>query len=56
MIQQGNPYLIKLHGDVSRYEYCILTEEQYQEIYTGSSEYEKMLSRIFENKIMLFLG
>lgn len=56
VIRQGKPYLIKLHGDVSRYEYCILTEEQYREIYTGKSEYEKLLGRIFENKIILFLG
>lgn len=56
VLRQDKPYLIKLHGDVSRYEYCILTEEQYQEIYTGESAYEKLIGRIFENKIMLFLG
>ncbi len=56
ILRQDKPYLLKLHGDVSRYEYCILTEEQYQEIYTGESAYEKLIGRIFENKIMLFLG
>ena len=56
VLRQNKPYLIKLHGDASRYEYCILTEEQYQEIYTGESDYEKLIGRIFENKIILFLG
>lgn len=56
VLRQDKQYLIKLHGDVSRYEYCILTEEQYQEIYTGESAYEKLIGRIFENKIVLFLG
>jgi len=56
VIRQDKPYLIKLHGDVARYEHCIITEEQYREIYTGESAYEKMLGRIFENKIILFLG
>lgn len=56
MLQQGKAYLVKLHGDVERYEYCILTEEDYNEVYTGDSEYEQFLSNIFENKMMLFLG
>ena len=56
MMQQGQAYLIKLHGDVERYEYCVLTEEDYNEVYTGNSEYEQFLSKIFENKMMLFLG
>ena len=49
-------YVFMLHGDITETEGMVISAESYNRVYSASSDLKIMLTRIYSEKSMLFLG
>ncbi|WP_277977018.1 SIR2 family protein [Pantoea endophytica] len=49
-------YLLKIHGDISQADSCVIFSEQFEELYNNKKLAEFQLQKIFSSNSVLFIG
>ncbi len=55
-LRSGTSLIYKIHGDISDSENIVFTKESYEKHYSDGSPLRKDLEKVFNGKILLFLG
>lgn len=54
--RDGKFYILKLHGDIDRFETIVLTRADYREVTFKKPAYRRFLGTLFSSKTVLFVG
>ncbi len=55
-IDTQNEFILKIHGDISRIDSCIVFKEDYEKLYSGNTLGKFQLEKIFSTCTCLFIG
>ncbi|MGL5527974.1 MAG: SIR2 family protein [Plesiomonas shigelloides] len=55
-IDNDNNYVIKIHGDISRIDKCVIFTEQYKELYCGEKLTTFQLKKLLSKHCFMFVG
>lgn len=55
-IDEKDSYILKIHGDISRMDECVVFESDYEDLYAGETLAKYQLGKIFSNSNCLFMG
>ncbi len=55
-IDEKEDFILKIHGDISRMDSCIIFEEDYEKLYSGDTLASYQLGKIFSSHCCLFVG
>lgn len=55
-IDEKEDFILKIHGDISRMDSCIIFEDDYEKLYSGDTLASYQLGKIFSSHCCLFIG